>query len=328
MTPARSDDELLARFRNEDRSALARLLSLAENGRAADLLDRIDGLTGRAHVIGVTGSAGVGKSTLVDRLAAALRKRNRTVGVVCVDPSSPFTGGAVLGDRVRMSGLSVDPGIFIRSMSSRGAPGGLARTTGDLIRVLDAFGKGVVIVETVGVGQGEVEIAGMADTVVVLEVPGLGDFIQAIKAGILEIGDLFVVNKADRPGADEVRGHIEGMLEMSNDRSGWRPRVLTTVASQGQGIAELVDAIESHHEHLCRSGSLETRRRDRREAELRRIVQTEFLARLDGELARGGEFAGVVARVREGRLSPHRGAELLLGARRPGPDTAGSRAPT
>jgi LAO/AO transport system kinase len=308
--------ELLARFDAGDVRALAKLITRVEDGEADDVLDLLYPRTGRAHVLGVTGPPGVGKSTLVERLALAYRARGLTVGIVCVDPSSPFTGGAILGDRVRMGSLAGDAGVFIRSMGTRGALGGLARTTGDVVRVLDAFGKDVVVVETVGVGQGEVEIVRMADTVLVIEVPGLGDSIQAIKAGILEIADVFVVNKADTAGADRVRGQIEGMLQLAPPAqplaSDWAPPILPTVATRGDGVEDVVAAVERHVAHLDAAGVREARRSERREADLKRILVAEALARFERSCGSDGPYRDVVRAVRDGSVSPYRAARQLL----------------
>ena len=311
-----SDTELVERFGRGEIVALAKLITRVENGRADAVLDQLYVKTGRAHVVGITGPPGAGKSTLVDVLARAYRAAGQTVGIVCVDPSSPFTGGAILGDRVRMNDLAGDRGVFIRSMGTRGALGGLARTTGDVVRMLDAFGKDVVIIETVGVGQGEVEIARMADTTLVIEVPGLGDSIQAIKAGILEIADVFVVNKADRPGADRVRAQIEGMLELAPAASheglgAWVPPILATVASRDEGTGELIATIARHREHLGVEGRLEAKRQERRENDLKRILLSEAIGRFERS-KHGGPYHEVVQAVRAGAISPYKGAHQLL----------------
>ncbi|MHB0987386.1 MAG: methylmalonyl Co-A mutase-associated GTPase MeaB [Bellilinea sp.] len=275
------------------RLPLARLLTLVENnvpeGRAA--LDRLFAHTGRAHLIGVTGSPGSGKSSLVNQIALALRKpasgkTAHSVAIVAVDPTSPFTGGAVLGDRVRMRDLAGDPGIFIRSMASRGALGGLARATSGIVQALDAAGFDIVLVETVGAGQAEVDIARLAHTTLVIEAPGMGDDIQAIKAGILEIADILVINKADHPGVDSTVRALRAMLELGHPTHHhnpatsstplWIPPVLQTIATQSEGIDELVEAIDRHAAYLHITGAWQARDRSRLQAELEQLVQVEL----------------------------------------------------
>lgn len=237
------------RIGDGDIRALARAATAIENREpeALELLKELEPLAGRATVIGITGSPGAGKSTLVDGLARALRREGRTVGVLAVDPTSRVSGGAILGDRIRMQAHHADPGIFIRSMATRGSLGGLAKATADLAMLLDAAGKDFVIIETVGVGQDEVEIAGLAQVTVVVLVPGMGDDVQAIKAGIMEIADVFVINKADQPGADRVEREIKAMLDLARRPNGWIPPVVKTVATQGTGITELLDAVRGYH---------------------------------------------------------------------------------
>ena len=276
-----------------NRYALAQLLSLVEDNGAevrtvlADLYPH----TGRAHIVGVTGAPGTGKSTLVNELAKSLRAQDITVGIVAVDPSSPFTGGALLGDRVRMRDLAGDPGVFIRSMATRGSLGGLARATSDAVKVLDAAGFAVVLVETVGAGQSEVEIARTAHTTVVIEAPGLGDEVQALKAGLMEIADILVVNKADRPGAANTARALEMVIDRNVSRgetggNGWHPPILQTIALDGTGVPEALEAIAAHREHLHASGLWAERERERVETELLNVLQHELLDRL---LARVGE---------------------------------------
>jgi len=268
-----------------DRRALARLISLIEdNGPTARAtLSALYPYTGHAHVIGVTGAPGTGKSTLVNELAKACRTRGQTVGIVAVDPTSPFTGGALLGDRVRMQDLAGDPGIFIRSMATRGSLGGLSLATADVVKVLDAAGFAVVIVETVGVGQAEVDIARTAHTTIVVEAPGLGDDVQALKAGLLEIADLLVVNKADRPGAAQTARALEVTLDLGrNSRldGQWRPPVLQTVALDGRGVNEVLDAAIAHRAYLQESGLWHRRERERAYSDLMRMLERELVERL------------------------------------------------
>jgi LAO/AO transport system kinase len=277
-----SADELTERLLAGDRLALARLISAVEAGRpdARRVLPRLFSRTGRAHVVGVTGPPGSGKSTLTTRLALEYRSRRRSIGIVAVDPTSPYSGGALLGDRVRMMELHSDPGVFMRSMATRGVMGGLARSTLDVVLLLDAFGSDVVIVETVGVGQDEVEIARAADTTVVVGVPNLGDDIQAIKAGILEIADVLVVNKADLAGADRLVTELRMMLQLGPEHA-WPPPILQTVATEGSGVAALVDQLEEHRAFLERSGTWHGRRADSARRQVRAIVEERVQRRLE-----------------------------------------------
>jgi LAO/AO transport system kinase len=274
---------------------------------------------GRAMVVGVTGSPGVGKSTTTNALVTALRASGRRVGVLAVDPSSPFSGGALLGDRVRMSDHATDDGVFIRSMASRGHLGGLAWTTPQALRVLDAAGFDVILVETVGVGQSEVEIAALADTTMVLLAPGMGDGIQAAKAGILEIGDLYVVNKADREGASTVTRDLRGMLALveraprADKIAPWKPPILKTVAPSGTGLAEVVGAIDEHHAWLVETGELARRRTRRAREEIEAIALDALRARW-GEVGAAGELDELAAAVAAGESDPYAAADRLLGS--------------
>ncbi len=288
-----------------NRRALARTLTVVESGgapaRAA--LSQLYGNTGRAAIIGITGAPGTGKSTLVNALAKAYRQQHKTVGIVAVDPTSPFTGGALLGDRVRMRDLSGDPGVFIRSMATRGSLGGLARATADAILVLDAAGYDRVLVETVGVGQAEVDIASTAHTTIVVEAPGLGDEVQAIKAGVLEIADVFAVNKADREGANRTVTALKMML-------GIAPEEVRGISHHGQ-LTELLEAIEAHRAFLQQSGLLGARERVRAASELENIVQRRLLE-LVAQRVPGTELDALVNRVAQRELDPYTAADHLL----------------
>jgi LAO/AO transport system kinase len=307
--------DLVDRLLAGDRRAAAQLVTLMEDGgpSARDAAAALYPHTGRAHIVGVTGSPGTGKSTLVYELAKEFRARGKTVGIIAVDPTSPFSGGALLGDRIRMQKLSTDEGVFIRSMASRGQLGGLARATGDAIKVLDAFQRELIMVETVGAGQSEVEIARAAHTVIVVDAPGLGDDIQAIKAGLFEIADIFVVNKADRDGAEKTYLTLQMMLDMDQASGArqWRPPLLKTIALQGEGAALVADAVEQHFEHLAETGQLESRRRRLAEEELTRILGQELLDRLLREV-HGGEWEALTKGVAERKVDPYTAADTLL----------------
>jgi len=296
--------------------ALARLITLIEDDPPAahDELKALYPHTGKSYIIGITGPSGSGKSSLVDKMITLLRSRGKSLGVIAVDPSSPFSGGAILGDRIRMQRHSTDDGVFIRSMATRGALGGLSAGASDAVVALDASGKEIILVETVGVGQDEVEIAKMAHTTVVVTMPGLGDDVQVIKAGILEIGDVFAVNKADRDGADDTARELESMLLLGNERrEGWRPPVIKTVAVEGGGVDELVEAACRHRQHLEGSGGLCQR--------IRMQARITLLDRLKESLARqvvedlGGEaeFEKYVQAVATREMDPYRAVEELVG---------------
>jgi LAO/AO transport system kinase len=313
-----------------DRRSVARLITLleSEDPKAERVAQALHPRTGKAHVIGVTGAPGTGKSTLVDRLIEGLRRDGKKVGVVAVDPSSPFTGGAILGDRIRMQGRSTDPGVFIRSMASRGALGGLSAHAADAVRVLDASGCDLVLVETVGVGQAEVDIVRLADTVIVVLVPNLGDDVQSVKAGIMEIADLFVVNKADLAGADKVAGEVEASLMLAHG-SGWTPPILRTVAERGEGIEAVLAAVAKHREWAEGSGSWKERRRRRAEEEVRMLLQRDAMQRAFGRDGRPRpEFAALFAGLEAGTKSPRQVAQAILGTAPGAPTVSGSASST
>jgi LAO/AO transport system kinase len=297
--------------------AVARLISLVENAHPAlrEVMAALAPHTGRAWVIGLTGSPGVGKSTTTNMLVKAFRARGKRVGVLAVDPSSPFSGGALLGDRIRMTDHALDPEVYIRSMASRGHLGGLSWATPQALRVLDGAGCDVVLVETVGVGQSEVEIAGMADTTIVLLAPGMGDGVQAAKAGILEIGDVFVVNKADREGADATVRELRHMISLG-DRTEpglWRPPVLKTVADRDEGIEELMEALDKHLAWMTERGELEQRRLRRAAAEVEAIALARLRDRM-GDLHADQGVASAAARVVSGEVDPYTAAEEVVAA--------------
>ncbi|MDQ1382300.1 MAG: GTPase [Actinomycetota bacterium] len=304
--------ELVERALRGDRRSIAKVLSLVERGGegARVAIEMLHPRTGNAWSIGITGAPGAGKSTLTDQLVARLRATGEEVGVLAVDPTSPFSGGAILGDRVRMQSHTTDPGVFIRSMATRGHLGGLALATPQAVRVLDAVGKAWIVIETVGVGQVEVEIAGHADTTVVVVNPGWGDSVQTAKAGLMEIADVFVVNKADRSGAAETQSDLVGMLELSSRRA-WQPPIVRTVATTGEGVDELFDAIAAHRAHLEATGDADARRRTRLREELRGLVAAELLERAS-QLCSGPRFEKIVDEVVERTRDPYTAMDELL----------------
>ena len=309
--------DLVARAEAGEARAVGRLISLVEDASPAlrEVMALLAPRAGHARVVGLTGSPGVGKSTSTSALVGAYRRRGLRVGVLAVDPSSPFSGGALLGDRVRMQDHATDSGVFIRSMASRGHLGGLSWAAPQALRVLSAAGCDVILIETVGVGQAEVEVAGLADTTLVLLAPGMGDGIQAAKAGILEVADIFVVNKADREGADTVVRDLRYMLSLGDRRTddGWRVPIVKTVAAKGEGAEELVDEVERHTAWLTRTGELARRRRRRAADEVQAIAITTLRARI-GDLRGGDALDRLAARVVAGALDPYSAADELVAA--------------
>jgi len=313
MAPNPRLDALMERFAQHDRTALARLITLVEN-RAPEVsaaMERIYSHTGNAQVVGITGPPGAGKSTLINRLVAKYRSERKTIAVLAIDPSSPFSGGAVLGDRVRMTDHYRDPGVYIRSLSTRGSHGGLSRAARAIVRLLDAFGHDLIIVETVGVGQTELSVMDVAHTTVVVTVPEGGDGIQAMKAGLNEIADIFVVNKADRDGADRLKAELELSVHL-RPRGGWDPPVLLTQAAADQGVDALVAAIARHRAWLNehRDSARESERRQREFTD----VLTAEIEELAGRALGNGAAADLLDQVREGRLNPYSAARTLLEA--------------
>ena len=307
-------DRLLQDLLKGDTRALSRVITRVEN-RSADSLDILRQLfrhTGKSQIIGVTGSPGSGKSTLVDRVAAEFRKKNNAVGIIAVDPSSPFTGGAILGDRIRMQTLGVDPGVYIRSMATRGHLGGLAAATADVAAVLEAAGKDPVLIETVGVGQDEIDIVKLAEISIVVLVPGMGDDIQALKAGIMEIGDIFVINKCDRPGVEKMERAILGLLSLGHRADGWQPPIVKTTATKGEGVAELLEAIDRYYVFFRNSIS---RSRKKQEAERQRLInllEERLVNTAVEQIFPDGELNDLVSAIAERRQDPYSVVEQII----------------
>lgn len=311
-------EDLVAEVLQGSMRAMARLITLveSEDPSALRLLGAIYPHTGTAHVLGITGSPGTGKSTLTDKITAVLRQREQTVGIIAVDPSSPFTGGALLGDRIRMQRASVDPEVFIRSMATRGNLGGLARASADVIKIMDAFGKDWVIVETVGVGQDEVDIARTADTTVVVLAPGLGDTIQSMKAGVMEIADLYVINKADRPGADMLVNEVNVRVEQDAQikEAPWQAPVLKTVAVENKGTESLVEAIEQHRSFLQKSGKLEKDRREKTRQETLALLREEISRNVLENVLGDGRFEALIDDITSHRKDPYTSVQEIMKA--------------
>ncbi len=308
--------EWVDRLRNGDIRALARAITAIENAapESLELLKKLFPHSGRARVLGLTGSPGAGKSTLVDQLAREYRSKNQTVGIVAVDPTSPYTGGAILGDRIRMQSHHADPGIFIRSMATRGCLGGLARATTDVATAMDASGKDVVLIETVGVGQDEVDIVRLADITVVILVPGMGDDVQTIKAGIMEIADIFVINKSDRDGADRVEREIRAMQTLAMRKDQWTPPIVKTVASEGKGIAELAAAVDDYQRYLEQKNLLLKKKISNWQERLVEMLRDTLLDRLLSGRMQPGEVARLAEEIAAHRRDPYSVVEDIVGA--------------
>ena len=305
--------DIVTELLNGSKLAISRAITAVENeyDDAVEIMQKIYPHTGRAYVIGITGPPGAGKSTLTDKLTKEYRSRGKTVGIIAVDPSSPFSGGAILGDRIRMNELTMDEGVFIRSMATRGSLGGMSRKTAEVVKILDAAGKDIVIIETVGVGQSEVDIVKTADTTLVVLVPGLGDDIQAIKAGILEIGDVFAINKADRDGEERLHIEKEMMLDLDQNETEWRPKITRTIASQNQGVVELVDSIEEHAAYMVKTGLIQKRRYARTRNEILTMLDEAIQTYLKKKVA-GSRFEALTEEVSQRKNDPYSAVKSIL----------------
>jgi LAO/AO transport system kinase len=308
---------LAERILGGDILAAARLMRDIDDRmpEATEVLKQLYPRTGRAYIIGVTGAPGSGKSTLVDRMVEVFRKEGKSIGIIAVDPTSPFTGGAILGDRVRMQRHATDEGVFIRSLATRGCLGGLTRSTQDIANVMDAMGKDIIIVETVGVGQDEVDIVNLAHTSVVVLVPGMGDEIQAIKAGIIEIGDIFVINKSDREGADKTERELLMVLEMGKKREdGWDPAIFRTEAILGKGVVELVFGVYRHKQALMQTRAMEQKLKERTKVAFLQILQSEVMSRFIQKIEEEGHWEKIVCDLMEKRTDPYSLAQHMIGS--------------
>ncbi len=306
--------ELVQKMLSGDKQSLARLITLVEteSPKVAEIMRAIYPHTGKAFCVGVTGPPGGGKSTLVARLTSIARGKGLQVGIIAVDPTSPFSGGAILGDRIRMQQHYLDEGVFIRSMATRGSYGGLPRTASGVIKLLDACGKDIVLVETVGVGQTEIDIMEAADTTIVVLVPEAGDSIQTMKAGLMEIADIFALNKADRPGADYLVAELEGMLHQSPKQSWWQVPVIATQAVNNVGVAELYEQIECHRRALEQSGMLALKRSKQRRTDLLRTIEHRIMAQVVKQIEQDGQLAGYLEKVEKGEMDPYSAAKEIL----------------
>jgi LAO/AO transport system kinase len=307
--------DIAAKVLEGDSRSIARLITLAENSlpQAASAMKKIHPSTGKAYVIGITGVMGSGKSTLIYELTKEYRKRGLTVGIIAIDPTSPFTGGALLGDRIRMMELAVDDGVFIRSLGTRGMLGGLASAVYDVVEILDASGKDVILLETVGVGQAEVDVIKIADSTLVVLVPGLGDSIQTIKAGIMEIADIYVVNKADRDGVEQAVAELESLIDISDSGKDRKTPVLTTIAKQNKGIAELINQIENHKSYLKKTKKFDIKRRKRYEAELVEIIRKRLMNFIFDESTFKETVESLIDKISKKEVDPYTAADDILG---------------
>jgi len=309
--------DLVERLLSGDRRALGKLMTLVDDGTSEgkDAIIRLFPKTGRAHIVGITGAPGVGKSSLINAITRKLREKGKTVGIIAVDPTSPFSGGALLGDRIRMQDHFTDEGVFIRSLASRGSVGGLSKSVNNVIRLLDAFGRDVIIVETVGAGQAEVDIVKVAHTVIVTLSPGYGDIIQMLKAGIIEIGDMFVINKSDLEGAHRAFEGLMSVLELSQQREGWKPPIIETIATAQKGVTELVETIERHREYLKKTKLINLRESKRVESELINLVNEHVYEKIkESSTGEGENLKTIVSKVVSKQLDPYSAADKIISA--------------